>query len=99
MDIGILIKSLRNSLGWQQNYLAEKLGITTNYLSLIENGKRIPSKEVIERFAKEAGVSVDALEFLSTDIPDELDKKNAELYKKLQENVAGLLLFQGKKVA
>jgi hypothetical protein len=49
--------------------------------------------------AKETGVSVNALDFLSTNPPDELDAKNADQYKKLQENVAALVLFQGKKVA
>lgn len=99
MEIGTIFKSLRVSYGWQQGFLAEKLGISANYLSLIENGKKIPSKELLERLAKETGISIDALDFLSTDVPNELDAKGAEQYRKLQENVAALILFQSKKVA
>ncbi|KAF0221145.1 MAG: putative transcriptional [Geobacteraceae bacterium] len=99
MKVGRLIKSLRISFGWQQKDLAEKLKISANYLCQIENGKRIPSPDIIERVAKEFKISKDALNFLSTDIPGELDTDNADNYRKLQENVASLLLFQSGKAA
>lgn len=97
MKVGRLIKSLRISFGWQQKKLAEMLNISTNYLCQIETGKRIPSADIIERIAKEFKISKDALNFLSTDIPGELDAENSDNYKKLQENVASLLLFQSGK--
>ena len=36
------LKSLRDERGIKQNYIAEKLGITQNYYSQIENGHRNP---------------------------------------------------------
>jgi len=99
MKVGRLVKSLRISFGWQQKKLAEKLGISTNYLCQIETSKRIPSAGIIEQIAKEFNISKDALTFLSTDIPGELDQENAGSYRKLQENVASLLLFQSGKMA
>ncbi len=99
MKFGRLIKSLRISFGWQQKDLAEKLNLSTNYLCQIETGKRIPSADIVERIAKEFNISKDALNFLSTDIPGELNAENAGTYRKLQENVASLLLFQGGKMA
>ena len=51
------------------------------------------------RIAKEFNISKDALNFLSTDIPGELDAENAGNYRKLQENVASLLLFQSGRMA
>ena len=99
MNIGRLVKSLRVSYGWQQKELSERLEISSNYLCLIETGKRNPSADVIEKCAKEFGVSKEALDFLSTSIPAELDPENASIYRKLQENVASLLLFQAQSVA
>jgi transcriptional regulator with XRE-family HTH domain len=99
MKLGRLIKSLRISFGWQQKDLAEKLDISTNYLCQIETGKRLPSADIVERIAKQFNISKDALNFLSTDIPGELDQDNAVNYRKLQENVAALLLFQSGRMA
>jgi len=99
MKVGRLVKSLRISFGWQQKDLAERLGISTNYLCQIETSKRIPSSGIIEQIAKEFNISKDALNFLSTDIPGELDQENAGNYRKLQENVASLLLFQSGNMA
>lgn len=99
MKLGQLIKTLRISHGLSQKELSEKLEITTNYLCLIETSKRLPSTELIARTAREFKISKDALDFLSTDVPTELDKKNSKKYAKLQENIAALLLFQGRKTA
>ncbi|HKZ43279.1 MAG TPA: helix-turn-helix transcriptional regulator [Candidatus Hodarchaeales archaeon] len=99
MKLGQLIKSLRISHGISQKELSEKLDMSTNYLCLIETSKRMPSADLIARIAKELKISKDALDFLSTDVPTELDKENSKKYMKLQENVAALLLFQGRKIA
>ena len=99
MKLGQLIKSLRISYGISQKKLSEKLTISTNYLCLIETSKRIPSSDLISRFAKEFNITRDALDFLSTDVPMELDNINSKKYTKLQENIAALLLFQGRKSA
>jgi len=82
-----------------QKELSEKLDISTNYLCLIETDKRIPSADLIARIAKELEISKDALDFLSTNVPGEFDEKNSMKYMKLQENIAALLLFRGRKLA
>ncbi len=99
MKLGQLIKTLRISCGISQIDLSEKLGISSNYLCLIETSKRIPSSDLIVRIAKEFNVSRDALDFLSTDVPVEFDNKNSAKYLTLQENIAALLLFQRRKIA
>ena len=38
--IGTKLKSLRESKGIRQNFVAEKLGISNNYLSELEAGKK-----------------------------------------------------------
>jgi transcriptional regulator with XRE-family HTH domain len=99
MKLGQLIKSLRISYGILQKDLSVNLDISTNYLCLIETSKRTPSAELITRIAEELKISKDALEFLSTDVPTELDQMNSKKYIKLQENVAALLLFKSRKFA
>ncbi len=99
MKLGQLIKSLRISKGISQKELSEKLDISSNYLCLIETTKRMPSPDLIAHIANEFKISKDALDFLSTDVPTELGKKNSKKYEGLQQNIAALLLFQGNKIA
>jgi transcriptional regulator with XRE-family HTH domain len=97
MNVGRIVKTLRVSMGWQQTYLAEKLNLSASYLCLIEAGKRVPSSEIFEDVAKVFDISLDALIFLSTAAPRELDEKSAGNYRKLQGSMASLLLLQGGK--
>lgn len=57
---GIKIKGLRleNSLSLTET--AEILDITPSYLSLIENGKKQPSKKILTKAAKQFGVSIES---------------------------------------
>lgn len=45
------LKKIRESLGWSQSELANKLGVNQTYLSAIENGKRGISRNLITRLA------------------------------------------------
>jgi len=65
--IGKTIKFLRIAKGIKQAELAEKLSVTTNYISLVENDKREPSLS----FLKELSVALDipvGLLFLDLDM-------------------------------
>jgi transcriptional regulator with XRE-family HTH domain len=94
MELGRLIKTLRAGLGLSQETLAQKLHISTSYLCLLETGKREPSNDLLDRIADVFTVSREALIFLTTTVPNELKGEKAAKYKKLQENIASLLLFQ-----
>lgn len=99
MDIGTLIKTIRISRGVTQKVFSERLDISTNYLCLIEKGNRKPSDEVISKIADSFGISKEALSFICTSVPQELDSENSIKYQKLQENIASLILFSKNKVA
>ncbi|MFV5643102.1 helix-turn-helix domain-containing protein [Acinetobacter oleivorans] len=75
---GFKIKGLRIKEGYKSTYVAEKLDITPTYLSLIESGKKNPSKKVISK-ASEL-FNVDAKEFQES---PELMKDLEELEKKI----------------
>jgi transcriptional regulator with XRE-family HTH domain len=49
--LGSNIKTYRHALGISQEKLAEMADTATNYLGLIEGGKKFPSAEMIERIA------------------------------------------------
>ncbi|GHV73257.1 hypothetical protein AGMMS49940_05590 [Spirochaetia bacterium] len=49
--LGSNIKTYRHTLGISQAKLAEMVDTATNYLGLIEGGKKFPSAEMIERIA------------------------------------------------
>lgn len=51
------ITDVRKSAGLTQGEFAEKLGLTRNFISLIENGNRIPSDRTITDICREFGIS------------------------------------------
>jgi len=53
--LGSNVKAYRNSLGISQARLAEMINMATNYLGLIEAGKKFPSADMIERIATALG--------------------------------------------
>lgn len=81
---GFKIKGLRIKEGYKSAYVAEQLDITTTYLSLIESGKKNPSKKVIAKASKL--FNVDVKDFQES---PELIKDMEELEKKI--DVANLI--------
>lgn len=71
MNIGKSIKMCRSSLGLSQEALAQKIGVSMSYISLIEQGKRDPPMSTIGQVADALGVPVSLLTFLAAD-PSEL---------------------------
>lgn len=55
------IKSLRRRLGWSQEFLAEKTGVSAPYITQIECGKRTPSLDIVEKLAFALGVEYKTL--------------------------------------
>lgn len=58
MTLGQSIKLVRTSAGVKQRQLAMNLGVSSNYVSLLECGKREPSIAFLKRLAKEFEVPV-----------------------------------------
>ncbi len=62
------IKSLRVGLGLKAGEFAERIGISREYLRLIENGKaKNPSREIMIKIAKELNSDVVTLFFSDND--------------------------------
>lgn len=50
--------SFRKGNGWTQKQVAEKMGISYNYLCMVERGRRIPSIELLNQWAKVYGMRI-----------------------------------------
>ena len=61
MSLGQRIRQRREALKLTQEQLASNLGLTSQYISIIEQDKRSPSLSVLARLAEELGVTIDYL--------------------------------------
>lgn len=94
MQIGSILKLIRTNKGLSQKQMADRLGISQNYLSLIEGNKKEPASDKIGHFAKALHISKEAILLASTDVPPELIGKAREDFLKLQKNIISLLVFE-----
>jgi len=60
-ELGCYLKAARALSGLKQNDVAGQLGITACYLSLIENGRRVPSLCLLKRLNAHYGGAVKRL--------------------------------------
>jgi putative transcriptional regulator len=58
---------LRRQHGYTQEGLARELGISGDYVNMIENGRRTPGLALAKRIADYFGVTVDELFFYTED--------------------------------
>src|SRR4051794_4326092 len=84
--IGVRVRELRLARGMSQQALSGD-GISPAFVSLIESGKRTPSKETVERLAARLGVPVQ--ELLGAGAPPVGDEARVEV------NFARLALANG----
>jgi transcriptional regulator with XRE-family HTH domain len=61
MSLGQRIRQKREALALTQEQLANNLGLTSQYISIIEQDKRSPSLSALAKLAEELGVSIDYL--------------------------------------
>lgn len=69
MELGDTLRLLRVAAGLKQTELAARVGVTPNYLSMVENGRREPSLSFVKSVSKELDIPVGLL-FLNADSLD-----------------------------
>jgi transcriptional regulator with XRE-family HTH domain len=77
--LALNMKVYRSILGLSQAKLAERINTASNYIALIEMGKRFPSPQMLDRIA--AALEVDAAQLFSKRPSEEA------LIQKLHENI------------
>ena len=60
-QLGMRIRFLRQQRHWSQEDLALNANINKNYISDLENGRRNPSLEILERIAIALNISLEEL--------------------------------------
>lgn len=70
------LKSFRAARGWSQAKLAEKAGISTQHIGMIETKMNFPSSAMIEKLAK--ALRIDPAELFYREIDPETMRKNVE---------------------
>lgn len=87
MNIAKNIKKFRSLAKISQEELAEKIGLTRNYLSLVESGKREPSIDTLSRISKELKVPTSVLVLDIKDSPkSSLDRLLLRAYEIASKN-------------
>ena len=82
------LKKNRRKLGISQEILAEKAGISTHYVSMIELARNFPKSEVIERLAIALEVEVHELFFVQRTPEYELEKLHQSIITSINQTVS-----------
>ncbi len=82
------MKRTRTIYGYKASEMCLKLGISASYLSEIENNKKPPSLELLQKYADIYGIRLSSLILFSENM-DEAEKegKGAVLIKRAMENL------------
>jgi len=59
LRIGLQLLNKRESLGWSQEILAEKLGVSQSTVAKVENGKWSFSIDYLQRFCDVLGLNIE----------------------------------------
>ena len=81
--IGKNIRKIRLARKLRQEDLAEKTGLTTNYIGMVERGEKIPSLETFIKIVNALGVSSDMV--LTDVLETGYTVKNSMLNEKLEK--------------
>lgn len=73
-SLGETVKQRRIQLGMGIKHLAERVGSTHSYISLIEKNKRVPSEEILHKLAEQLALPFDLLRLQAGRFPAELEQ-------------------------
>lgn len=79
-NFGHILKEIRQKNGYTREQVAERAGISTRYLSAIENEQREPSYDVLYRLFHSLGISADTIFYPNE---NKADNSDAEQIKRL----------------
>ena len=84
MDIGKNIKKIRKDKGLLQKQVAIELNIDQSNYNKIENGKRAPSVEMLNKLADFFGVTVDDILNPDKEVPKEITVEDKTTLEKVR---------------
>lgn len=90
MDISKALFQMRKRTVHNQKEFAGKLGISQTYLSLLENGKKTPSWDLIEHYSKLVNVPI-AIVFWKSIEDKDVPTSKKRIFKELKPVVDNLI--------
>jgi len=85
------MKENRNRLGLSQSRLAERTGLSTQYIAMIELTRKFPSPEMLERIA--AALEIDPPELFSIQIAEaQIRKFKKTVLTEIEKAVSGAVM-------
>lgn len=75
MSLGSALKEIRKSKGLSQDDVADSVGITQTYVSMLETDKAFPSKKTLMNIAKTLGLPHQIIELYSLEDNDFAEDK------------------------
>jgi transcriptional regulator with XRE-family HTH domain len=84
----ILAKNLRENrrkCGFSQEKLAERAGISTQYLAMLEIARKFPASEVLERLAGAMGIKVYELFLIDHSPREELELLRRDIISEMEQ--------------
>ena len=87
MDLALKIKLFRVAAGLKQQDVAEALAVTSNFVSMIERGKREPTLKYLKAFSRLVKVPLAVL-LWEPPQEDNGDAANGDLYARLSALMA-----------
>jgi len=88
--IGARVRARRESLAWSQAQLAEAVGVSPNYVGIVERGEKLPLLETLVAFAHALSVPMGAL--VAEDAPDAWADEAAALVRAIPKPQRRLIL-------
>jgi transcriptional regulator with XRE-family HTH domain len=92
--VGTYLKMFRAVCGKQSSEVADVLGCSLSYYSLVEHGHREPSRRTLHQWASRLGISACAMDFLALDAPPELDADEVATFGNIKAAMVNKLVFQ-----
>jgi transcriptional regulator with XRE-family HTH domain len=95
VKLGTAIKLIRTSSGLKQKDIATKLGVTPNYISLVESGNREPSVSLLKKMASILDVPV-GLFFLWDADDSAASRDNIEHLRRMLAQLEAMYVFANR---
>jgi len=96
MELARAIKMIRTASGIRQKEVARRLGVTANYISLVESGKREPSISFLKHLGKLLGVPVGFF-FLWEDHETNQPRQTLDQVQSLLSKLESMYVFSQRK--
>lgn len=92
---GEALRLVRSFHEVNQSDLADALGISRSYLSEIESGKKVPSLDLLQRYATHFGIPLSSLVFFSENTGE--SERDLSVRKMLGKKAIAILQWVEKK--